>query len=66
MTENTLRDRITRGAVKDSSAWMYQYHASEAMGLIPDPTATRVLDQAMSAEFKRAGKREMKWRNEDE
>ena len=56
MIENTLRDRITCGAVKDSSVWMYQYYASEAMGLIPDPIATRVCDKAMRAKFKKRKK----------
>lgn len=60
MIENTLSDRITCGVMKDSSAWMYLYYASEAMGLIPDPIATRVLDKAMSAEFKRLASHEIR------
>ncbi len=58
MTGNTLNDRITRGAVKTSDAWMYLYDASEAMGLVPDPIATREADKAMRAESK---KKAMEW-----
>ena len=41
MTGNTLRERITCGAVKDKYEWFYRYYVGVVMSGSPSNTNTR-------------------------